>query len=110
ARGVPRAAHRAPVRDVLLEVLLLGVRRRVAPLDAAARPRRPDDGDVLEVPGPALARKLPRHGGLDGRLPEGRPLRAAGALSPHRGARARLPLAGRVPPPPRRRAAGGAVL
>ena len=44
ARGAPGAAERAPVRALLPEVVRLRDARHLAPLDAAAHPRRPDDG------------------------------------------------------------------
>src|SRR5205814_2766232 len=106
----PGRAHRAPVRVLLPQVVLLGVRSDLAPLDPAAYPRRPDDDHVLEVSRADRVRESARHGGLDGGVP-GRPARGAdGPLPPRRGAAGRLCLAGDVSPPARGTHAGGAEL
>src|SRR5262249_12080871 len=83
------------------EILLLGVRRHLAPLDPAANTRGSNDGDVLEVPRADRLRESPRHGGVDGDLP-GRRAVHPGRAKP-RGARPprRLLLARRVSPAPR---------
>ena len=62
----PRAAQRAPVRGLLPQVVRLRRARHLAALDAAAHPRRSDDGDVLEVSRADRAGELPGHGDLDG--------------------------------------------
>src|SRR5262249_39675482 len=99
ANGLPAAAQRAPVRPLLHEVLRLRRARHLAALDAAAHPRGPDDGDVLEVSRAHRAGELPRNGDLDGALSAG-PGPGALAAPPGGGGGDRgLRAPGRVPHP-----------
>src|SRR5262249_59320654 len=79
------------------EVVRLRAARHLAALDAAAHPRGPDDGDVLEVPGADRDGELPRDGGVDGRVSSRSAGGALGAVRGGGGRRGRIPAPRRLP-------------